>query len=44
MIGARMFAITRGYEDYDDLDVLCFDPALKLACGRLPESGHVLMS
>ena len=40
MIGARMFAIACGYEDCDDLDVLRFDPAFKLACGRLPESGR----
>ena len=44
MIGARMFAIACGYEDCDDLDVLRFDPAFKLACGRLPESGRDLMS
>ena len=44
MIGARMFAITCGYEDCDDLDVLRFDPAFKLACGRLPETGRDLMS
>jgi hypothetical protein len=44
MIGARMFAIACGYEDCDDLDVLRVDPAFKLACGRLPESGRDLMS
>ena len=44
MIGARMFAIACGYEDCDDLDVLRFDPAFKLACGRLPERGRDLMS
>ena len=44
MIRARMFAIACGYEDCDDLDVLRFDPAFKLACGRLPESGRDLMS
>ena len=33
MIGARLFAIACGYEDCDDLDVLRFDPAFKLACG-----------
>ena len=44
MIGARMFALACGYEDCDDLDVLRFDPAFKLACGRLPESGRDLMS
>jgi len=44
MIRARLFAIACGYEDCDDLDVLRFDPAFKLACGRLPESGADLMS
>ena len=44
MIAARMFAITCGYEDCDELDVLRFDPAFKLACGRLPETGRDLMS
>ena len=33
-----------GYEDADDLDSLRTDPAFKLACGRLPESGADLMS
>ncbi len=41
MIRARMFAIARGYEDGD---VLRFDPAFKLACGRLAETGDDLMS
>ena len=44
MIRARMFAIACGYEDCDDLDALRFDPAFKLACGRLSESGDDLMS
>ena len=44
MIRARMFAIACGYEDCDDLDVLRFDPAFKLACGRLAETGNDLMS
>ena len=44
MIRARLFAIACGYEDCDDLDVLRFDPAFKLACGRLPETGRDLMS
>ncbi len=44
MIRARMFAIACGYEDCDDLDSLRFDPAFKLACGRLSESGDDLMS
>ena len=42
MIRARMFAIA--YEDCDDLDSLRSDPAFKLACGRLSESGDDLMS
>src|SRR5262249_28867386 len=41
---ARMFAIASGHEDCDDLDVLRSDPALKMACGRLPISGSDLMS
>jgi len=44
MIRARMFAIACGYEDCDDLDVLRFDPAFKLARGRLAETGDDLMS
>ena len=36
ILRARIFAIACGYEDADDLDRLRFDPALKLACGRLP--------
>ena len=44
MVTARMMAIAGGYEDCDDLDCLRTDPALKLACGRAPESGDDLMS
>jgi len=44
MIRARLFAIACGYEDCDDLDILRFDPAFKLACGRLSETGADLMS
>jgi hypothetical protein len=44
MIRARLFAIACGYEDCDDLDALRFDPAFKLACGRLSETGDDLMS
>jgi hypothetical protein len=44
MMRARMFAIASGHEDCDDLDVLRSDPALKMACGRLPVSGADLMS
>jgi hypothetical protein len=41
---ARILAIACGYADADDLDALRADPAFKLACGRLPESGTDLMS
>ena len=41
---ARMLMISAGYEDCDDIDALRADPALKLACGRCPESGADLMS
>ena len=44
MIRARVFAIAMGYEDADDLDHLRRDPAFKLACGRLPDSGDDLCS
>jgi hypothetical protein len=44
ILRARILAIACGYEDADDLDRLRFDPALKLACGRLPDSGRDLCS
>ena len=44
MLGARIFAISCGYEDGNDLDHLREDPAFKLACGRGPDSGHDLCS
>jgi hypothetical protein len=44
ILRARIFAIGCGYEDADDLDWLRSDPAFKLACGRLPDSGHDLCS
>ena len=44
MIRARILAIACGYEDADDLDFLRTDPAFKLACGRLPETGGDLCS
>ena len=40
ILRARILAIACGYEDADDLDYLRSDPALKLACGHLPDSGH----
>ena len=44
MIRARVFAICCGDEDADDLDDLRSDPAFKLACGRLPDTGRDLCS
>src|SRR5689334_7003780 len=44
ILRARILAISCGYEDADDLDHLRSDPALKLACGHLPDSGHDLCS
>jgi Transposase DDE domain group 1 len=44
ILRARAFAIACGYPDADDLDDLRHDPAFKLACGRLPESGDDLAS
>ncbi len=41
---ARILAIACGYEDADDLDFLRTDPAFKVACGRLPDSGDDLCS
>src|SRR4029450_4477169 len=36
VLRARMLAIGCGYPDGNDFDRLRFDPAFKLACGRLP--------
>jgi len=44
ILRARMLAIACGYEDADDLDHLRSDPALKLACAHLPDSGRDLCS
>jgi hypothetical protein len=44
ILRARIFAIACGYEDANDLDQLRSDPAFKLACGRLPDSGIDLCS
>ena len=41
---ARILAIACGYEDADDLDYLRRDPAFKIACGRLPDTGNDLCS
>ena len=44
ILRARIYAIACGYPDADDLDELRRDPAFKLACGRLPQSGDDLAS
>ena len=44
ILRARIFAIACGYEDADDLGRLRTNPAFKLACGRLPDSGTDLCS
>ena len=44
VLRARMLAIACGYPDGNDLNRLRSDPAFKLACGRLPETGADLCS
>jgi hypothetical protein len=44
ILRTRILAIACGYEDADDLDHLRKDPAFKLACGRLPDTGDDLCS
>ena len=44
VLRARMLAIGCGYPDGNDFDHLRSDPAFKLACGRLPDSGKDLCS
>ena len=44
ILRARVLAIACGYPDANDLDHLRRDPAFKLACGRLPDSGDDLAS
>jgi hypothetical protein len=44
LLKTRMFAIACGYEDANDLGRLRHDPLLKLAVGRLPDSGDPLCS
>ena len=44
LLRERVFAIACGYPDGNDLDHLRLDPAFKMACGRLPESGVDLAS
>jgi len=44
MLAQRVFGIACGYEDCNDFDDLRHDPALKVAVGRLPCTGHDLAS
>jgi len=44
ILRARVLAIASGYEDGNDLGRLRGDPAFKLACGRLLDSGGDLCS
>jgi DDE family transposase len=44
LVRQRVFQIACGYEDQNDADTLRSDPLLKLACGRLPETGADLAS
>jgi len=44
ILQARILAIACGYEDGNDLNALRTDPAFKLACGQLPETGFDLCS
>lgn len=44
MARERIYAICQDYEDANDLDTLRHDPALKVACERLPKSGEALAS
>ncbi len=41
---ARYLAIAAGYEDANDLDHLCHDPAFKMALGKTPEAKVGLVS
>ena len=44
LVKTRVFAITCGHEDANDLDRLRYDPLLKIAVGRGPETGNPLCS
>jgi hypothetical protein len=44
LLRQRVFQVACGYEDANDCDALRGDPAFKLACERLPESGADLAS
>ncbi len=44
LLRQRIFQIAAGYEDANDSDALRTDPILKMALGRLPETGAPLAS
>lgn len=44
LVRQRAYQVACGYEDQNDANFLCADPLLKLACGRLPETGADLAS
>jgi Transposase DDE domain group 1 len=44
LLRQRLFGIAMGYEDANDHKLLRFDPGLKTAVGRLPETGPALAS
>jgi len=44
MIRFRALAIAAGHPDATDCDLLCKDPAFKMAVGHLPETGPALCS
>ena len=44
LLRQRIFQIACGYEDANDCNSLRADPAFKMACNRLPESGDDLAS
>jgi hypothetical protein len=44
LLKERIFGIAAGYEDANDMDTMRSDPALKAACGRLPDSDPDLAS
>ena len=44
LVRQRVLQMACGYSDQDDADTLRSDPLFKLACGRLPLSGHDLAS
>lgn len=44
LLRQRLFAVAMGYEDANDHQALRFDPGLKTAVGRLPETGPALAS